>query len=42
MRWEVVPEQNMKESENAGVDETVACVAVDEAVIHELLNRVTY
>ena len=39
---EVVPEHNMEEAENAGVNESVARVAVDEAIAHEQAHRLAF
>src|ERR1700752_1442755 len=42
MRGEVVPEHNMEEAENTGVNESVARVAVDEAITQEQGHRLAY
>jgi hypothetical protein len=42
MRREVVPKHNMKETENTGVNESIARVAVDEAITCEQVHRLLY
>src|SRR5690349_21919032 len=42
MHREVVPQHNMKEAENTGVNKSIARIAVDEAITCEQVHRLLY